>query len=386
MILVDLAELRQTAGWVDAHSHLRWAGLADQGVTSGCLEEALLRMSAMTAVELEEDAFAASCDLLLSGVTAVQVVFHSFATPDEYVSQASAMIRGALRSGIRFRVILAMTDQAEYLPQGREIPHWLPPAANPSRGTSPLQFLDLVRHMVREHPTIDFGIGPVAPQWASDELMSVLGQLSSEGLRVHSHLLESRRQRAWVKPDPVTRLSDFGLLGESTSLAHGVWCSAYDLERIADSGSQLVACPQSNMVLGAGKASVALWDQLGIPIAIGLDSVTSNPDAWAVARMYFPDSTALECLTHGGVLAAGLHGDQDLVLWQSMVDSKPYRVQVAKRTVVDQGQLLLHEEYQEAQNRLLGVLDADRDARIARQTALSETMKKYLDFIDESLV
>jgi cytosine/adenosine deaminase-related metal-dependent hydrolase len=374
--------LIRTSGFVDAHSHLRSVALDSQGIGGTCLENALLQMSAMTNIDPTEDAFVASCQLLSAGVTGVQVVFHSFDPAEVYLEKLDSMISGAQSSGIRLLVILALTDQAEFLPHGSLKPNWLPAFTKPQRGISPVEFPNIVHLAVNHYPNISFGIGPVAPQWASDELLGCMGELSQEGLRFHTHLLESQRQRHWMRPDPVSRLMKFGLLHKNSSLAHGVWCQAQDLQRIRDSGAQMVTCPQSNILLNIVPAPAQDWLAQGIQVAVGMDSATSPPSPWANAREVLDSSQALRALTTGGMEATGLSCHQDDVTWSDFESGIVETVKINNHPVIAHGKLLNDTEYQASAERIINSMLADAPQRAERLHALETVFPKYLDYID----
>ena len=371
-----------TFGMVDGHSHLRSTALQAHAVVGSCLEEALLRMTAMSAIDLEDDAFVAACDLVASGVTGVQVAFHAFQNPDEYLESVSAMIRGIRRSHIRALVVLMLTDQAEYLPLGVPRPNHLSGLLEPNRGMRPQEFPDVVRQAIADHPDVQFGIGPVAPQWASDDLLSILGELADSGLRVHAHCLESERQRDWAG-NALERLQRFGLLGPRTSLAHCVWCSNAELDLVAESGAALVTCPESNRLLGSGFPRVQEWSRRGITTAIGMDSATDRPRPVQVAREVLPEEEALIALTTGGSAATGLRTEDDEVEWSDLPQGIVASVRVAGRLVVDAGRLVLHDECEATRSMIDSRMRQDEYDRTQRQSALGSFMAEYLRYIDE---
>lgn len=382
--MAEAGPLTTTPGLVDGHSHLRSTSLESHGVVGSCLEEALLRMTAMSAVDIEDDAFVASCDLVLAGVTGVQVAFHTFQEPEEYLASVEALIRGIKRSHIRALVILMITDQAEYLPMGVPRPHALPGLMEPSRGMQPQEFPGVVRQAIADHPDIEFGIGPVAPQWASDELLKILGELASSGMRVHAHCLESPLQRDWAG-DSVERLRRFGLLGSHTSLAHCVWASDAELDVFADVGTSLVTCPESNRLLGSGTPRVCEWSRRRITTAIGMDSATGRPRPVQVAQEVLPSEEAMTALTTGGREATGLATDEDQVEWTDLATGEVSRVRIGERLVVEQGRLVLEEECVDARQRIAERMRKDERQRVQRQDALSSIMAEYLQYADESL-
>jgi cytosine/adenosine deaminase-related metal-dependent hydrolase len=373
----------QTSGFIDAHSHLRSTSLIDQGVAgSSRLEEAILRMTAMSAVDPADDSFVAASDLVLAGVTGVQVIFHTFANREQYLEALSATATGVEKSGIRALVILGITDQAEFLPEKLAdrslLPEWLPPAANLS-----VSDLDWVyREAVQKFPSIQFGIGPVGAQWCSDMTLAALGELAQEGIRVHTHMLESNWQRNWLAENPLLRLDRHGLLGPKTSLAHGVWCNQAELALIADRGAQLVTCPGSNALLRSGMAPVDVWRESGVRFGFGLDSAADPITPWQIASDAIGER-ALQVLTSGGVACTDLDTTSDEVVWTDLAAGSCERVTIRGVNLVESGRLRNESEVAAARDRVHRQLMVDSPERNRRQQRLSDLMPRYLSELEK---
>jgi cytosine/adenosine deaminase-related metal-dependent hydrolase len=74
-----------------------------------------------------------------------------------------------------------------------------------------------------------------------------------------------------------TQLLDrHGLLTSSTLAVHCVHVSMADAHILKERGVQVALCPRSNDCLDVGRAPVALFKKLGIPLALGTDSLASN--------------------------------------------------------------------------------------------------------------
>ncbi len=71
-------------------------------------------------------------------------------------------------------------------------------------------------------------------------------------------------------------LHRYGLLTPTTLAVHCVHVSVADARIIKASGAHIVLCPRSNDLLDVGRAPVALFKKLGIPLALGTDSLASN--------------------------------------------------------------------------------------------------------------
>ena len=96
------------------------------------------------------------------------------------------------------------------------------------------------------------------------------------------HVLETKYQRAYFSraygQSAVQWLDHMGFLGPRTSLAHGVWLSREDAAILAKRGTPLVHNPSSNLRLKSGIAPIAMLHEVGVPLALGLDSSTLNDE------------------------------------------------------------------------------------------------------------
>jgi 5-methylthioadenosine/S-adenosylhomocysteine deaminase len=77
---------------------------------------------------------------------------------------------------------------------------------------------------------------------------------------------------------PIELLQSYHLLDKGTVLAHCVKLQDYEIEMLAESQTNVVHCPESNLKLGSGIARVAEMIQAGINVALGTDGAASNND------------------------------------------------------------------------------------------------------------
>lgn len=114
----------------------------------------------------------------------------------------------------------------------------------------------------------------------SDELMERLGQIAREqGLPVQSHLSENQGEIAWVKElcpwsgfygDAYDHFGMFG--GEvKTVMAHCVWSSKEEQERMKENGVFIAHCPESNTNLSSGIAPIREYLDQGLRVGLGSD-------------------------------------------------------------------------------------------------------------------
>ena len=376
-------KVKTTPGFVDAHSHLRSTSLESQGVVPcSNLEEALLRFTAMTSIDPVDDAFVATADLVRAGVTGVQVFFHTFARKEEYLASLVDVVSGIQKSGIRALVILGITDQAEFIRDNLDasglLPSWLPPKHNLTAG----EYAEVFAQAKSLFPEMTFGLGPIAGQWCSDALLGQLRELNEPNTRIHSHLLESPRQRNWVGENPLLRLERFGLIGPKTSLAHGVWCEDSDLNLIRNMGAQLVTCPGSNRALNAGTADLLKWQKHGVEFGFGLDSAAAEILPLKIATSAMSIEMAEKALSQGGKSCTDLDVFADQVTWRSYEEGVTQDVVIAGRALVEDGRLVYESEYQSAQNRIEEAMLRDAHEREERQQVLDELMPAFQRALD----
>ncbi len=95
-----------------------------------------------------------------------------------------------------------------------------------------------------------------------------------------SHVAETRAEVEEVKrgygKGPVELLNDVGVLGPDFVAVHVSHVSDRDREILAETGTGTVHCPESNMKLAAGPASVKELLDVGVRVAIGTDGPASN--------------------------------------------------------------------------------------------------------------
>lgn len=108
-----------------------------------------------------------------------------------------------------------------------------------------------------------------------------------------------------------------GLLTPATLAVHCVHVTLDDARTLKDRGVSIALCPRSNECLDVGRAPVALFKKLGIPLALGTDSLASNDslslwDEMRFALDAFPQdlspSELFRMVTVGGASALGISG------------------------------------------------------------------------------
>jgi cytosine/adenosine deaminase-related metal-dependent hydrolase len=136
-------------------------------------------------------------------------------------------------------------------------------------------------------------------QWCTPPLLEAIAEASARtGRRVHTHLLETRYQRAWADkefPGGIVRYLDrIGLLSPRLTLAHCAWARPDELELIAERGATIAVNTSSNLGIRSGIAPVAEMVKRGCRVAFGLDGLALDEDDDALREL------RLAHLLHGG--------------------------------------------------------------------------------------
>ncbi len=135
----------------------------------------------------------------------------------------------------------------------------------------------------RDSDLVHVAFGPHAPYTVSRETLERIARLSREIDRpVHMHLHETRQEVTDFETEhglrPLALLEQIGLLDDRLQAVHMVALDTSDLDRLTDSGTHVVHCPESNLKLGSGFCPVHALRQRGLNVTLGTDGAASNND------------------------------------------------------------------------------------------------------------
>jgi cytosine/adenosine deaminase-related metal-dependent hydrolase len=185
------------------------------------------------------------------------------------------------------------------------------------------------------------GLSPHTPYTVSEEFGRELGRRAREwGLPCAIHVAETAAEEAFLfdtsgplaetfyphvhweqylpaarRTTPVRYLDSLGLLGPDTAAIHCVHVTPADAEILREREVSIVLCPRSNDRLNVGTAPAHLFKKLGIPLALGTDSLASNDSLslfeearFAATRWpgLFSPEELLFMITLGGAQVLGL--------------------------------------------------------------------------------
>lgn len=127
-------------------------------------------------------------------------------------------------------------------------------------------------------------LGPIGPQWCTDELLQEATQISlARGLPVHTHTLESKLQAVQAQYlygcTMIEHLDRLGVLTPNFTLNHAIWLTDSDIELIGARGCSMSHNPLSNLKLGSGIARIRAMKNAGVNVALGTDGTSTSDRA-----------------------------------------------------------------------------------------------------------
>jgi 5-methylthioadenosine/S-adenosylhomocysteine deaminase len=285
--VVKLSEHALLPGFINLHTHAAMnlmRGLADDLPLMPWLEQHIWPAEQKLLSEnfVHDGTLLACAEMLRGGITTFN---------DMYFYPESAA-KAATQAGMRANLGLVVLEFATQYANNAE--------SYIDKGTQ-------TRDALKNEPLITFSFAPHAPYTVSDETFTTLNTLSAQiNIGIHTHLhetaseIEQSEQRYGMRP--LARLANLGLLGASTTFAHGVHLNAIEVQMLAENGCSIAHCPSSNLKLASGIAPIADYLKAGINVGLGTDGAASN--------------NRLDILTEmrlAALLAKGLSGDATAV-------------------------------------------------------------------------
>lgn len=181
----------------------------------------------------------------------------------------------------------------------------------------------------RNSPLITTAFAPHAPYTVSDAPLKRIQMLAEElDIPIHMHIHETadevKQSLDAIQQRPLTRLYELGLLTPRLLAVHMTQLEDDEIAMLAETGVNVLHCPESNLKLASGFCPIAKLDQAGINVAIGTDGAASNNDldmfgemrtAALLAKAVAGDasavaaSTAIQMATINGARALGIDNE-----------------------------------------------------------------------------
>ncbi len=315
--VIDATNCVITPGLISAHHHLFQSLLKGVPTAINASLETWLRevpysyWNRLDEEALEVAATIGMAELLLSGCTTIADHHYLFADDYRY-DPASVLFEAAGRLGMRLALLRGGTTRSRNF----DTPDIIP---------TPNETIDVmlarVQNLVgRYHdPAPDamrrIALAPNTPTWgvAADELRPLAEAARSMGIRLHSHLSETRNYVDYCQTtygmSPVQFVADHGWIGEDVWFAHLVHLDDSELQMLAATKTGMAHCPQSNARLGSGIAPADHLDRLGGCVALAADGAASNEACDMVSEMH------AAWLLHRAAKGAGTVTCEDVLRW-----------------------------------------------------------------------
>ncbi len=178
----------------------------------------------------------------------------------------------------------------------------------------------------KSDPLISCMFAPHAPYTVAPDLLAHVGALANElDLPITIHLHETADEVAESVSKcgmrPIAQLEKLGLLTPALMAVHMTQLQAEEIALLAQCGTHVIHCPQSNMKLANGSCPVTALNAAGVNVALGTDGAASNNDLDLIDEMRtaalmakassgdasaLPAHQALRMATLNGAMALGL--------------------------------------------------------------------------------
>lgn len=187
----------------------------------------------------------------------------------------------------------------------------------------------VIHEQLRHQPLLTTPFAPHAPYTVSDESLIKIRTFADElespvHMHVHETLHEVQEQQKKTNQTPLQRLHQLGMLNPFFMAVHMTQLSEQEIELVAETGTHIIHCPESNLKLASGFCPVAKCLTAGINVALGTDGAASNNDLDMLGEMRtaallakgvannasaVPAITALKMATINGAKALGIENE-----------------------------------------------------------------------------
>ncbi len=150
-------------------------------------------------------------------------------------------------------------------------------------------------------------LAPCSPFSVTGELMRQTAELAERlDVRLHTHLAEDADEDRFCEATfgcrPIEHFENVGWASDRSWVAHCVFPSKAEIERLAQWGTTVAHCPSSNQLIGAGLAPIRELRDAGVGVGIGCDGSAST------------DCASLWLETRSALLLARLRGGPEAML------------------------------------------------------------------------
>lgn len=291
--VLDATDKLISPGFINAHYH------SHDTLAKGLMEQKPLETWRLLALppqypkrsreEIKARTLLGALECLRSGMTTVQDMVTLYPFDEEHLD---AVLEAYDEIGLRAVVALQYAD----IKGINTIPFWkdvfpqklhgqLSTAAEPDARIDQLAYFE---DKFLKHPSkferISWALGPSAPERCTTELIERTVELSrTYDLPIFTHIYESKGMALQARMEYpqhggslIKRLAQEGLLGPRLNLAHSVWLQDEEIAILAETGTNVVINPLSNMKLKSGIPPILELQQAGVSMALGCDNCSCS--------------------------------------------------------------------------------------------------------------
>ena len=303
--VIDLQDHLVIPGLVNTHHHLyQTLTRAVPGAQDVGLFDWLRRLYPIWAELTNEGVYVSAAvglaELLRGGCTTASD--HLYIFPNDVTLDAE--IQAAADLGVRFhatRGAMSLGESKGGLPPDRVVEDEAAILRDTQRVIE--AYHDPTRYAMRR-----VGVAPCSPFSVTADLMREAAGLARQyGVRLHTHLAETRDEEAFCLERfgrrPLEYAEGLGWAGADVWYAHAIYMDAAEQARMGRAGTGVAHCPSSNMRLGSGVCPVRGYLAAGVPVGLGADGSASNDGSSLLPEMQ--NALYLQRVTHGpGALTA----------------------------------------------------------------------------------
>jgi 5-methylthioadenosine/S-adenosylhomocysteine deaminase len=290
--ILDATDRLLIPGMINAHYH------SHDTLAKGTLEEEPLEYWRLLALppqypkrsreEVKVRTLLGAYECLRSGMTTVQDMVTLFPFDPEHLE---AVVEAYEEIGLRAVVGLQYADKKGI----STIPHWedvfpkelhgdLSTAAEPDVKIDQLAYLEANYLQQPPRDRISWALGPSAPERCTKELVQRTVALAEQyDLQIFTHIYESKGMALQARHEYpeyggslIRRLQDEGMLGPRLNLAHSVWLLDDEIEILAETGTNVVLNPLSNLKLKSGIPPIHALEAAGVSFGLGCDNCSCS--------------------------------------------------------------------------------------------------------------
>ncbi|HIJ59162.1 MAG TPA: amidohydrolase family protein [Nitrospirae bacterium] len=268
--LIDGKDKALLPGLINTHTHaamVYYRGLADDLPLKEWWEQHMFPAETKTlSHEFILDALELAClEMIKSGVTTFNDMY--FFGDSAAESTIKSGIRGIIGVGILDFPSVSAKTQEEYFNN-----------------------VQVLIDKYKGHELITPCISPHALYTCSPETFKKAQEMAEKhDISIHIHLSETEWEVSEILSRygkrPVNLLHSIGFLSQRVLAAHCVWLNDEEIDLLAQTGTSVSHCLESNMKLASGFAPIVKMIKSGVNVSIGTDGAASNNDLSMIGEM-----------------------------------------------------------------------------------------------------